>query len=285
MSNFNDTHQLPVAARLLANISARLTIGSAVCFTEGLAATIVALLPGELTFYIGTTVITFAIWLGFLRYRDSKLGAEIGDLCLWEFLICALQLVLYYFGPESSIFWYLSTTISMVKLIRVYLWYSTATQQYGWGRFGLMTWLYAKKHPKATTAPSHTLIKEIAYALIAAVVASCLIKLLPGWGRVALSWTIPVAFEFLVGPRQLRMIDNFIPAFLATSKREAELAEENAKLKHLQATLTENPETPSRDLTELLHLFSKMSPIMQKHMLTYAKNAAEKYPAKGDTKS
>jgi hypothetical protein len=283
MSNTNSlpvTYPLP---HLLSMLTTRLTIGSAVCFSEGIYASLIVMAPKDERFFYAGTAMTFMIWAAFWRFRESKLGADIGDLCFIDFFIHSLALVCFVTGIDTTPFLFPYAAISALKLIRVYLYQTSETQQIGWGRFGPMTWLHSKYHSVCKPiAPGSRLEKEIVVALIVAAVASIIISRLPDLWRVAVTWIVPLSFEFLYGPAQLRNLTIFNNLLSTSNTRQAELEAENAMLK--RGIIAKNDGSGDPKLDSFVAAYLASSAEIQDHLVFYANTVAKEFPAKPSKK-
>lgn len=279
------TLALPVPPAAIFNLSTKLTIGGAVCISEGLVASVMAVLPKNHWFYIGWILMTVLIWASFWRFRTNKMGAEIGDLWFLELACQIVELLVYVSGVLSPtlavIFWWSFTSMSAMKLIRVYLWQSSATQQYGWGIFGLMTWHYAKHHAPATRpAPRKQLLQELALALLAALVFSWLVRQIPDIGRVIVMWVLPLSFEFANGPLQLRSLAALQQRLMASIDRETEKDTKIAQLEK-QLDLQRQPgQLPGDVLDVFTAAYNGVQEDKRAHMLEVVQVLAKNYPAK-----
>jgi hypothetical protein len=267
------------------SLTTRLTIGSAVCFSEGISASIMLMVPNNEWFYFAATRLTFIIWAAFWCFRESKLGADIGDLCLFDFLFNMLALMCNSAGIDAGTFWYPTLSIFILKIVRVYLWQSSETQQHGWGKFGPMTWFHAKYYePRVSIRPGSRLEKEIVVAMLGAAIASIVIRFIPDVWRVAMTWIVPLSFEFLYGPMQLRNLKIFNNLLSASVEREKELEAENFRLKQeieqlqiaQQHTTQPDPDNVSAELSTAYY---QMAPERRTHYLETGKRFARLYPA------
>ena len=295
MQKLNPTATMQIASSMLVALTSRLTIGSAVCFTEGFVASILTITPKNHWFFLISTGMTFAIWLGFWRFRGSKLGADIGDLSFIDFILRSTSMMCFFSGIDSGMLWYPFTAISMLKIIRVYLWQMSLTQQHGWGTFGPMTLSYSKQHTPSLkgSRPSQALFGEIGIALVVAAIASVAIRQLGDFERVVAVWIVPLTFEFLYGPVQLRSLSAIRKNALASEQRETETAAENERLKReiagvraeLEAAKKENDllqkiqNSPSAEYIALLEAYEATKPGRQAQLVKIAKSVAKAFSA------
>ncbi len=286
------THPAPSAANspaLLFGLSARLNIGSAVCITEGLAASIMVMLPKNHWYYFGGALLGLLIWLAFFRFRETKLGADIADLCFYDFMArSVVPLGMYLADIAPDLLWYLWASFAILKLYRVYLWPTSATQQQGWGRFGPMT-RYQAKHfgrPAAVT-PQGKLATEIFAALIVAGVASITIKALPDFGRVIVMWVVPLGFEFIYGPILLRKM-----ALLNTqaNTNAPSTPADDAEVEDMRRTIAayrkQQPQAnaqPDEALALIIEAYYKTVEMKRVDMMEFAQAMAKAYPESDDT--
>ena len=278
MSNATVNLNAPQSSHLLFLLTSRLTIGGAVCFSEGISAAILVVAP--INYYLFTAcILTFFIWLGFWRFRDNKLGADIGDLCFFDFINYGIGLVCYVNGIDAGILWYVSTGIFALKIVRVYIGEATETQQQGWGKFGPMTWFHSKYHSVCKPiAPGSRLEKEIIVALIVAAVASIIISRLPDLWRVAVTWFVPLSFEFLYGPAQLRNLTIFNTQLFASTQRETEQAAKIAELEQKLTALQNDQSDPDGVNAELNAYYYGIHPEQRPHFLGVGKKMRQLYP-------
>ena len=270
------------APQQLPLLAARLNVGAAVCFTEGLFASIIMTAPAGISLHITGTLLALFFWLVFWCYRENKLGADIGDLCFYGFLIEGIALTFYANGADPSALWFPAVAISVLKIIRVYLWANSATQQQAWGKFGPMTWYHSKYHTPAKPLSSNKqLVKELIAALIVAAAVSVAIRFLPNAGRVAITWIVPFTFEFLRGPRQLRLLADFIPQFTAAA---AQLREKDAAIANLKQVVgTENVSSGDPLFDQYIAAYSAIAPDMRGVALEYAQAVAVAFPIQPPT--
>jgi hypothetical protein len=272
----------------LLSITPRLTIGSTVCITEGLSSAIGIMLPHNQWLYIVGLMLTFATWLAFLRFRDSKLGADIGDLCFYELGGWAIALACYHANFDMGGFWFFFTGIFALKIIRVYIWESSATQQYGWGQFGPMTRRYARRSTQpATPTPWEKLGGEIVLALLVAAFVCIAIRAMPDILRVVVVWVLPLSFEFIYGPRQLRnlnLLNNQLKTSTqATTPQETENAELHRTIEAYRQMNKLPNEQPDEMLLQIIEGYYKTVEMKRKDMLNLVNKMAEVYPAPSNT--
>ena len=269
------------------SLSTKLTIGGAVCISEGLAASILAIIPKDHWFYIGSLLLAMLIWMAFWRFRDNKMGADIGDICFLEFLIRIAALSIYFGGEMNkevgTIFWYVFTSISAMKLIRVYLWQSSATQQFGWGRFGIMTLHYARNnHPAYSPAFPRKVAKEVVLGLGTALIFSFFISQMSDLGRLIAGWVVPMTFEFTNGPVQLRCLSALQNLLMASNQRESEKDERIAELEKRLAEREIHSPVSNEMISEIATALENTAPDKHEHLLNYIKRAMRLYPANKD---
>ncbi len=90
MPTTNESMHTALQAQQLLPISARLTTGSFVMVTEGVAATIGFMMPRNHWLYLAGLLITLAFLGGAELFRRfSKVGADISDLFFWDAVIWA----------------------------------------------------------------------------------------------------------------------------------------------------------------------------------------------------
>lgn len=272
----------------LLSITSRLTIGSTVCITEGLVAAIAVMVPNNQWYYILGLTLGFATWLAFLRFRDSKLGADIGDLCFYEFCGWAIALACYHSGFDMAGSWFFFTAIFALKIIRVYIWQSSATQQYGWGQFGPMTRRYARRSTQpATPTPWKKSFGEIVLALVVAAFVCIAIRAMPDIWRVVVVWVVPLSFEFIYGPRQLRnmaLLNNQLKTSTqATTPQETEIAELRRTIEAYRKMNKLPNEQPDEMLLQIIEGYYKTVEMKRKDMLNFVNAMAKVYPVRSDT--
>jgi hypothetical protein len=280
--------------RLLA-LSTSLNIGSAVCFTEGLAAALMLLVPQNHWFYIIGALLSLGSGLAFLRFRSTKMGAEIGDIWLFEFCLRIVILGLAYFiHIDPDVLWYPAAALSILKIIRVYTWQSSATQLNGWGTLGFMTRHYAKHYAKNDAPlPSFSRSKiaiEISLFIIIAALGSIFLKTLLDYERVIFMWVVPFTFEFLYGPMQLSKLKLFNNLLFASTQREAEkdveirrLKEEIERLQKSNNDLHNSMNTPQKAHAELIAAYESTAPERQGQVVQIAQLIAGTFSKKNPT--
>lgn len=271
----------PQQPQLLFSLASRLTIGSAVCFTEGLFSSIMVMLPRNHWLYIVGAILAFVVWLAFWRFSDNDIGADVGDLYFYELTVRVTGLICYFSGINPGVLWYLVTTISVLKIIRIYVWQESETQKYGWGRFGPMTWLHYKNQIRLK---QFTKLKklglEIAISIIISVIASVIIKQLPDIGRVAISWIVPLMFEFLYGPVQLRGLNVFGRQLLISKQREADDDAEKAEMRKTIEGLRQLQNLEHDDnIAAIAKAYFDTNEAKRAHMVEVALMLAMQYPA------
>lgn len=282
MSHISISTNAPQPSQLLLLLTTRLTIGGAVCFTEGIIASLLVAVPINYYLFIAC-ILAFITWLGFWRFSDNKLGADVGDLYFFDFINYGISLLCYVNGIDAGILWYVATGIFALKIVRVYIGEATETQQHGWSRFGPMTWFHSKYHSVCKPiAPGSRLEKEIIVALIVAAVASIIISRLPDLWRVAVTWFVPLSFEFLYGPAQLRNLRIFNTQLFASNTRQAELEAENAMLK--RGIIAKNGGSGDPKLDSFVAAYLASSAELQDHLVFYANTVAKEFPAKPSKK-
>jgi hypothetical protein len=272
----------PPPVQALLALSGKLTIGAAVCFSEGVITSVIAMMPDRASFCQAGGALTFIVWAAFfLRFRGTRIGAEITALCFADLCVWLVKFVLFLGGHDSSSLWYVLTCISMLKIMRVYLWQSSLTQQYGWGQHGLFGFITAKKSPARWQAtPWRKVALEFALLLGIAIAASIGIKLLSPLGRVLLMWLVPFAFEFILGPIQLASLAQFAPALLAGNQRETAQATKIANLeKALAAAQQAQGMPPDPNLAALIASYNSTTPERREHLTFFAQVVAEQFPA------
>ncbi len=265
----------------LLSLSTSLNIGSAVCFTEGLAAALMLLVPKNHWFYIIGALLSLGSGLAFLRFRSTKMGAEIGDIWLFEFFLRIFILGLAYFVHiNPDVLWYPAAALSILKIIRVYTWQTSATQQNGWGTFGFMTRHYAKHHAKNDAPPPSFPLSKIAIEMslfiTIAALGSIFLKALLDYERVIVMWVVPFTFEFLYGPMQLYKLKLFNNLLFASTQREAEkdgeirrLKQEVERLQKSNNDLRNGMNTPAH--AELIEAYENTAPERQGQVVQIAK--------------
>jgi hypothetical protein len=283
MLNITSIQASSAQAPQLLSLSTRLTVGSAVGFTEGLFAAIMLAVPQNHWVYIISALLSLLSWLAFWRFRDTKVGADIGDIWFYEFVFrCMILLFANAITIDVVWFWYTFTALSVLKIIRVYLWASTATQQVGWIRFGPMTWFYGKNYaasnPPTVAPPRGRLLAEMVVALLIASAVSAGIKFLEDGERVAVMWIVPFAFEFLFGPLQLRNLKIFNNLLFASTQRETEQAAKIAELEQKLTALQNAQSDPDGVNTELNAYYYGIHPEQRPHFLGVGNKMRQLYP-------
>lgn len=260
----------------LSSLSSRLTIGSTICITEGISGTVMTMVPQNHWFYLIGMLLVFINWWALDRFRSSKLGADISELCFFDALVRSLAAGFYFMGINSAIGWFFSIGISAMKLIRVYSPQSTVTQENGWAVFGFVTHFYARKYP--ITGAKRAMYQSLVLAILGGAIASIVFRQLSDVGRVAASWVVPLSFELINGPIQLRALDSFIRDLIASKQRIAEQAAEIAQLKlALQAKYAAEAAQDAH-LAAIATAINATAPHMHEHMMHYAQSVAETYP-------
>jgi hypothetical protein len=237
------------------------------------------LVPKNQWFYIIGGLLSFIVWLAFWRFRDTKLGIDVADICFWDFMahsIVPFGLYLARISPE--IMWYVWTGFSALKITRVYIWQTSATQQYGWPRFGPMTWYYHKNvFAVNASIPWRKLVVEIACALVVAIIVAIFIKQLSDVKRVVFMWAVPLTFEFLYGPTQLRNLTLLGNLFAASTQREAELAEKLAACEQKLASLQQGSNIPDDACADIVAFYSVLPPERKSGLHEFAKHMAKNF--------
>lgn len=280
MPTTNESMHTALQAQQLLPISARLTTGSFVMITEGVAATITFMMPRNHWLYLAGLLITLAFLGGAELFRRfSKVGADISDLFFWDAVIWAGITAAYFAGVQPTQALYFSYAISLLKLWRLYMWQGTATYEQGWGVFGPMTYLFAKGNGGVRAACTVGMYRPLLLAACVAAVGSVFLKGASEPLRVAIAWLLPLGFELIFGPRQLATLAQFVPAFLAGNQREAAQLAEIAELKKaLAAAKQSQAMPPDPNLAALIACYNGTTPKRRKHLLFYATNVAELFP-------
>ena len=294
-----------VSPARLFDLTNKLTIGSAVGFTEGIVASIMVLVPQNHWFYIALTVLTLAIWAAFWRFRANKLGADVGDLIFLELVVHVGATMLYFAGGMTPaiglVYWYIYTCISALKILRVYIWQTSATQRHGWGRFGFMTNHHARNHAATDNIISRSRVwGELVLLLGVSILFSAGFHLLSDAGRLVVSWVVPLTFEFLNGPVQLRGMAVVQTLLAGSSQRAAEDAEEIARLTQALAdkeaqqravdaekeamrktidALREQHNLPNEEVATLIASYMAIHEVKRAHLVEMAVAMTELYPA------
>ncbi len=270
-----------IPLRDLLPLTTRVNIGHMVCITEGIIASVSILFPTDHRFYIFGFLLRLAVWAALNRLRFGKLGVDIGDLCFWDVVNLGVAGVCYVNGVSNTWLWFAGPTISALKVYRVYARTGTVTQESGWAIIGPMSYWYAKK---TDMAPSrHTrwqMYRAFLVACVVGLIVSFGIKLLPDIGRVVASWVIPLWFELFYGPRQVRALQQFIPAFLAS--QQTSVAPPPATLTSESEAAQQQPTTrqlPPEVLATLTEAYFATTPEQRPHMIGYVRLLAEGYPA------
>lgn len=282
MSNAIQTQPVQNLADSLAAITARLTIGSTVCITEGLFTAITVMTPRNHWLYIVGIVLTLATWLAFWRFRDSKLGAEMGDLCFFDLIIWISALALYQAGIDPDRLWFFFTTVFTLKIFRVYISQHFATQQFGWGQFGFMTRRYERRSPSTATAPWKKLAGEILLALVMAAMVCTAIRLMNDFWRVVVVWIVPLSFEIIYGPRQLQnlaLLNTQLKASAPTAPGdEAEVEEMRRTIAAYRNQHQSANAQPDEALAKIIEAYYKTVEMKRADMMEFAEAMAKAYP-------
>lgn len=272
----------------LQSIAARLTIGGAVCFTEGLSSSINVMLPKNHWYYVGTLMLAFFTWLAFARFRRTRLGADTWDLCAWDLLFLAIATLCYFAKIDPVNFLYTSNAISILKLIRVYVWQGATPQAAVWPVFGLGSYWYQKHCPPEEQIQGRgrqTSYYGMALALAIAVLGSVYIQALSEWERVALTWVVPLAFELLYGPYLLDTIKQLTTNLLHSAQHgrelEANLTTTQDKLAQCEAEnheLRQRLHAPKQEHIALLQAFDAVNQDRQSAVLQIVRDMADIFP-------
>jgi hypothetical protein len=275
-----------IALPNLQSVAARLTIGGAVCLTEGLSASINAMLPKDHWYYLGSLLLAVATWLAFARFRNTKLGADTWDLCCWDMLFFAAATICYFAKIDPAAYLYTSNVISVMKLIRVYVWQGAAARLCTWPVFGFGTYFY-QKHcpPDEPAADAQQPPYGLPLALLVAVLGSVFIQTLPEWQRVAATWIVPFGFEFLYGPRLLDAIKHLTTKLGNSTRRELELEADLVALReglaHCEAEnreLRQRLQAPKTEHLTLLQAYDAVTHERQAAVITMVRDMADLFP-------
>jgi hypothetical protein len=261
--------------------SARLTTGSFVVITEGVAATIGFLVPRNHWVYIAGLLLAITFLGAAERFRRfSKVGADISDLLCWEVVAWTVALACYLAGTQPAFALYCTATLSILKLWRLYMWQGTLTYEQGWGIFGPMSYLHAKKTGTTASHRQPAMYRALILAICCAAAGSIGYKHAPDPLRLAIAWLLPLTFELIFGPRQLASLAQFVPAFLASNQREAALIAKNAALeKALAAAQQAQGMPPDPNLAALIASYNSTTPERREHLTFFAQVVAEQFPA------
>lgn len=268
-----------VLTTTILGFATRQTIGSTICFTEGVGSTIVTALPKDQWYYIVGVMLTFSIWWAFWLFRGTKLGADVLELSLYELAAWAMALTFFKLGQSTAIFWYVWLIISVLKITRVYARKESVTQRSGWGVFGIVTYLYQKKHGKAADADSNaSMARALGLVLAFAAVCSVLVSQTSDLVRVGGTWAVALFFDLVYGPLQLRNLANFIPTFMATSQRADELADKVVKQDLIIEGLGDPSKIPPEHMAALVDAYLKTADNARGYLIEMAQTIANTYP-------
>ncbi len=261
-------------------LATKIILGCLICVIEGLFTNALFKLPKDVGFYYGYLGISVAVWLAMMRFRGTKLGADICELCVYDIMVAALALIYYQLGKSTEVFWYLFTAIAFLKVIRVYAHFGTTTCDHGWGVFGFMTYFHHKKDPTGEDAATR---QKMAIALVMAIglgiLATLKYKGLNDEQRKIVPWALAVTYVIFNGPILLQAIANLITAFFASKKKEDELTATVAKLETELAN-HEHPQTDPDGVTAtLLTNYYAMNPAKRAHFLATGDKFVELWPA------
>ncbi len=272
------TSHLPVTALL--PTATRVTIGSFICFTEGFGASVLFMLPRNQWAAIGGLCLSVAFLLFAERFRrSSALAADISDLMLYDVVAWTCAVICYQAGVQQEFTWYLSYSLSFLKLLRLYMWQGSVTYEQGWGILGPMSYLHAKQSGSGVENRKPAMYRALLLAVCGAVGGAIAIKYASDPLRLAVAWLLPLTFELIFGPRQLASLAQFVPAFLAGNQREAAQLAEIAELKKaLAAAKQSQAMPPDPNLAALIACYNGTTPKRRKHLLFYATNVAELFP-------
>ena len=261
-------------------LATKIIIGSTVCITEGVVASIAFGLPNDVWLYLGYLVLAISIWVVMGRYRNTKLGADICDLYFYEIIVWSLATGFYIMEKNTEIFWYLTVGLLFLKLTRVYAWQGTTTNELGWGVLGFCGYFYNKKH-KVPKLPNQQGKKALALfmAIGLAAIGTVLSEKLTAQQREAVPWAFAIIYVTLNGPILLRSLGAFIQKFLASTTREAADAVEKAKMRQTIEALQTTHNLADERAALLLAAFFNTHERKRDHMLEMAQLLAAHYPA------
>jgi hypothetical protein len=275
----------PATQEQVMPLAAKIILGGLICLIEGLIASAAFNLPHEVGLYYGYLLISFTVWLAMLRFQNTRLGVDVGELCLYEILGASLALMYYQHGKSTEAFWYCFTTIAFLKLIRVYAHFGTTTADHGWGVFGLMTYFRNKKDPGDEDANTrYNMAIALLMAIVMSVIAAFITKELTDGQREMLPWGLALTYIIINGPLLLQAIANLISTNFISKKREAELIANVAQLKQVNTEIAApNGDIPPEELAEFCASWRKATPAIRTHMVNYIKTLAEEYPTKQES--
>jgi hypothetical protein len=128
-------------------VAEKIVLGCAICIVEGLASNLTFLLPNGLGFYYGGCVLLLLLCLLMARFKDSRLGADICDLYVYELGVWVLATVLVLAGKSSTVFWSMWGVLAFLRYIRVYAVNDSTTTQAGWSLGFLLIFITKKTTP------------------------------------------------------------------------------------------------------------------------------------------
>lgn len=266
-------------------LATKIILGCLICVIDGLGSSALFRLPSGVGYYYGALLITLAIWLVMFRFRDTKLGADVGELCLYEILVATFALMFYQLGKGTAAFWYLFTLIGFLKLIRVYAHFGTTTCDHGWGVFGLMTYFQYKKYPPGKDTPSgQKMAISLLKAICLGVIATLLYKKLPDNQREAIPWAFAFFYVIVNGPILLRAIANVITAFFATKKSETDLTATVNQLETKLASHNNAQVDPDGVGAELIANYYALAPDKRPHYMATSRKLVQLWPAEPPAK-
>jgi hypothetical protein len=267
-------------AQDLLPLTTRVTIGHMICVTEGIIASVSMLFPTDQRFYLFGFLLRLAVWAALDRFRFGKLGADIGDLCFWDAANLGVAGLLFANGVGTGWLWFAGPIISVLKIYRVYVRAGTVTQESGWAIIGPMSYWHAKQTGASTSRHSRwQMYQAFLVACVVGVIVGFGIKLLPDIGRVAANWAIPLWFELVYGPRQVRTLQQFIPAFLASQQPGAATPATPATEPVAGQQQPAGRQLPPEVLASLTEAYFATEVEVQGHLVSYAAKLAESFPA------
>jgi hypothetical protein len=260
-------------------LATKIILGCLICVIEGLFTNALFKLPKDVGFYYGYLGISIAVWLAMMRFRGTKLGADIGELCVYDIMSAALALIYYQLGQSTEVFWYLFTAIAFLKIIRVYAHFGTTTCDHGWGVFGFMTYFHQKKYPTGEDSATR---QKMAIALVMAIglgiLATLAYKALNADERKIVPWALAVTYVIINGPILLNALAGFIAKYNAMDKRETAIAAAKADMQETIIAFQKKHDLPNEKAAKLLALFLSIEERKQNNLIELAEILASSYP-------
>jgi hypothetical protein len=268
-----------IAPEKLMPVAEKIVLGSAVCIVEGLATSLAFLLPKGLGFYYGGCLMLLALCLIMAQFKNSRLGADLCDLYVYELGLFVLATAVVLAGNKSTLLWYVFNLVAFLRYIRVYAVNDSTTTQAGWS-LGFFAYFYNQKNP---LPHSENIIRKRVGAILIAIGLACIATLalqtMKDEHRMYVPWFFAIGYVAINGPLLLRSLAIALQKLFTNGKREAADEAEKAKMREIIAAMKTTHNLSDERATLLLAAFFGTHERKRDHMVELAQLLAHHHPA------